>query len=267
MTILITGGTGRLGGELIGQAVGREVVATYHHRAPAEAAGVDWRWLDIRRQTDVNALIEELRPAAVIHTAYVQSDWTSTADGAVYVAAAAAVVGARLVHVSSDLVFSGRNSPYDEDAVPDPITPYGAAKAAAETAIKVIHPSAVIARTSLIIGRSTFPQEVLVHALAEGTRQGGLFTDNIRCPVHVSDLAAALLELMESGHVGVAHLGGAEALSRYHLGLLIAKRDGLDPARLARGSCPSDIRLDSTRTQRLLKTRLRGATEALLGPR
>ncbi|HEY5456666.1 MAG TPA: sugar nucleotide-binding protein [Acidothermaceae bacterium] len=83
-------------------------------------------------------------------------------------------------------------------AVPDPTTPYGAAKAAAETAIKGITPAAIIARTSLIIGDGNYPHERFVHALAFGAVGGVLFTDDVRCPVHVSDLARALLEFARS---------------------------------------------------------------------
>jgi dTDP-4-dehydrorhamnose reductase len=208
-------------------------------------------------------LVRDTRPEAVIHTAFRQADWATTADGTAHLAVAAEAVGAHLVHVSSDAVFSGSNSPYDEAAAPDPVTPYGAVKAAAETAVGAIAPGALIARTSLIIGGGRSPYESLVHELANGSRQGMLFTDNLRCPVHVSDLAAAPLELMESGHAGTAHLGGAEAVSRHQLGCLIATRDGLDPADLPAGSRPSDIRLDSTETQRLLRSRLRGASEFL----
>ncbi|MFF6914401.1 sugar nucleotide-binding protein [Streptomyces sp. NPDC012466] len=64
----------------------------------------------------------------------------------------AARQGVRLVHVSSDAVFSGARVHYAESCLPDPITPYGAAKAAAETGILAVHPEAVVARTSLIIG-------------------------------------------------------------------------------------------------------------------
>jgi dTDP-4-dehydrorhamnose reductase len=49
-------------------------------------------------------------------------------------------------------VFSGARVHYDESCLPDPITPYGAAKAAAETGILAVHPEAVVARTSLILG-------------------------------------------------------------------------------------------------------------------
>jgi dTDP-4-dehydrorhamnose reductase len=208
----------------------------------------------------------------VINAAYQQQDWASTADGAIHLAIAADKVGARLVHVSSDAVFSGTAVRYPETAVPDPITPYGAAKAAAETAIRIISPAAVIARTSLIIGDHGSPQERLVHALAGGEATGGLFTDDVRCPIHVTDLAAALLELASSDQAGVQHVAGVDAVNRHELGVLIARRDGLDPAslptRTRAGSGiagPLDVRLDCTATQRRLHTRLRGATEFLAG--
>jgi dTDP-4-dehydrorhamnose reductase len=183
-------------------------------------------------------------------------------------------VGARLVHVSSDAVFSGQATRYDETSPPDPITPYGAAKAAAETAIKALHPTAVIARTSLIIGDGDSPQEAYVHALASGAASGVLFTDDVRCPVHVSDLAAALRELASSPYAGIHHVAGADAVTRHTLGLLIARRDGLDETRLptglrARTGPPGalDVRLDCAMTQSRLTTRLRGVREFLAAGR
>ncbi|WP_152361034.1 SDR family oxidoreductase [Microlunatus speluncae] len=273
MNLLVVGGSGLLGRELVRQssAAGDRVVASYLTRA-ADSAGADWRPLDLRDRPAVDQLLAAVRPDVVINAAYQQHDWASTADGAIQLAVAAAAVGARLVQVSSDAVFSGTAVRYPETAVPDPITPYGAAKAAAESAIKIISPSAVIARTSLIIGDHDSPQERLVHALAGGEATGGLFTDDIRCPVHVTDLAAALLELGRSGQSGVKHVAGAEAVSRHELGVLIARRDGLDPAslptRTRAGSGiagPLDVRLDCTATQQQLRTRLRGATEFLAG--
>jgi dTDP-4-dehydrorhamnose reductase len=174
--------------------------------------------------------------------------------------------------VSSDAVFSGASVRYNENCVPDPTTPYGAAKAAAETAVKGITPTAVVARTSLIVGDGGSLHEKLVHALAAGTTTGVLFTDDMRCPVHVSDLAAALLELAESPYSGVHHVAGADAISRYELGVLIARRDRLNEAALAMGRRadtdlpgPVAVRLDCAMTQRRLATRLRGAREFLLG--
>ncbi|MBB5790740.1 sugar nucleotide-binding protein [Jiangella mangrovi] len=273
MRILVVGGSGFLGGELIRRSIaaGLDVVATYRRRSgTGSGSGLDWRPLDIRRRSDVVALLAAVSPDVVVNAAYVQADWTTTADGAAHVAVAAADAGARLVHVSSDAVFSGAAVVYDELSVPDPVNAYGAAKAAAETVVKAVAPSSVIARTSLIVGDGGSPHERFVHDLAAGRRSGVLFTDDICCPVHVSDLASALLELAVSDRSGVCHVAGADALSRYELGLLVAQRDGLDPDLLTTGTRaalgppgPLDVRLDCRSTQQHLRTRLRGAREFL----
>ncbi|GAA3133175.1 SDR family oxidoreductase [Streptosporangium carneum] len=271
MRFLIVGGSGFLGGELARQcsAAGHEVTATYLAR-PGEIAGVEWSPLDVRRREDVDALVSAFRPEVVINAAYRQADWATTATGAANVALAASAAGGRLVHVSSDAVFSGAAIRYDETCVPDPISPYGAAKAAAETVVSAIAPTAVTARTSLIIGDGGSPHEALVHSLATGRAQGVLFTDEVRCPVHVADLAAALLELAASEYHGIHHVAGSDAMSRYELGLLIARRDGLDADRLPSGlradsgvPGPIDVRLECGMTQRRLRTRLRGARRFL----
>ncbi len=258
MRILVTGGrTGYLGRHVVRAAVGHDVVAV---------GSVD---ADLRDRGAVVGLVARHRPDAIVHTAYVQSDWQVTAGGAVNVALAAAAHGARLVLVSSDAVFSGGRGTYDETADPDPITPYGAAKAAAETAALAVCADAVVARTSLILGDGTSQHEALVHALAAG-RDGGLFEDERRCPVHVADLATALVELASTSYVGVLHCAGADAMSRYELGRAIARRDGLDAGALRATSRavlgvpgPIDVRLDSSRAARVLTTRLRGAREFL----
>jgi dTDP-4-dehydrorhamnose reductase len=245
------------------------VTATCHASAPPSAEA-GWHRLEVRRLDDVAGLVRAIRPEVMVNAAYGKADWAVTADGAAHVALAAAAAGARLVHVSSDAIFSGAAARYDEASPPDPVSPYGAAKAAAETAVRAIVPDAVIARTSLIIGDGDSLHERLVHALASGDAPGLLYADEVRCPVHVTDLAAALLELAAAPASGICHVAGADAVSRYELGLLIAARDGLDPAKLPSGPRPASARpgplavvLDCTATQARLTTRLRGAREFL----
>ncbi|MFE7271895.1 SDR family oxidoreductase [Streptomyces sp. NPDC057623] len=274
MTVLIIGGSGFLGTELVRQAVeaGHETAATFATTQPGTPSGTAWHPLDVRDQARVAEVIREVGASVVINTSSTRADWAVTADGAVRVALAAVEQGCRLVHVSSDAVFSGSRVHYDETCLPDPVTPYGAAKAAAETGVRLVAPGAVVARTSLIIGYGRSVHERAVLDLAAGTREGVLFTDDIRCPVHVEDLAAALWELALSDAAGVFHVAGPDALSRYDLGVLIAGREGADAARLPTGRRadtvppgPLDVRLDGRITQQRLRTRIRGAHEFLTG--
>ncbi|WP_329214694.1 sugar nucleotide-binding protein [Streptomyces sp. NBC_00683] len=274
MTVLIVGGSGFLGTELVEQAraAGHTTVATYATK-PGEASPTAWYPLDLRDAGSLDTVMAEVRPQLVINASSGAADWATTAEGPIRLAMVAARYGTRMVHVSSDAVFSGANVHYDESSLPDPVTPYGAAKAAAETGVLAVHPTAAVARTSLIIGHGRSLHEKLVHDLAAGARDGALFTDDIRCPVHVTDLAASLLELGAADATGLHHLAGRDAVSRHELGTLIAQRDGLDASRLptalrANSTLPGalDVRLDSRATQRALRTTLRGARQFLEHP-
>ncbi|MER7460151.1 sugar nucleotide-binding protein [Micromonospora sp. NPDC126480] len=270
MRLLVVGASGFLGGEVCRQAVtaGERVVGTYHAGAVA-VPGVAARWLDVTDRSAVRALLAEVRPDAVIATPYRYDDWSVTADGAAHVAYAAAEVGARLVHLSSDALHAGRPTPYRDDEPPTPVFPYGAAKAAAETAVRAIDPAAVLVRTSLIVGEGSKQIQLCLDALAG---RATLFTDELRCPVDVRDLAAAVLELTRSEVAGPLNVAGPEAVSRAEMGLLVAARLGLDPAGLKTGTSvgaglhrPTEVRLDSSRAAELLRTRLRGISELLAG--
>jgi dTDP-4-dehydrorhamnose reductase len=280
MRILVVGATGLLGSRVARQAAdaGWTVIGTYFRDAArrrdilaaAETAATATERLDIRDSAAVAELIRSVRPDVVVNCAAGRDDWRVIADGAAYVALATAAQGARLIHVSSDALFSGRDVDYDESARPDPVYRYGAAKAAAETAVTAIAPAAAVVRTSLILGDGDGQHEILTRDLIAGRVRGALFTDMIRKPVHAADLAAALLELAAGDYRGILNVAGPEHINRYDLGLLIARRDGLDPARIPAATIagsglhlPTDVRLRTDRAVALLRTRLRGVHEFL----
>jgi dTDP-4-dehydrorhamnose reductase len=267
MRTLVVGASGHLGGEVarLASTSGAEVHGT-------STTGADgWSRLDITDRQAVHALVSRVRPQLVVNTAYRADSWAICADGAAHVALAAAEAGARLVHVSTDAVHGGRPEPYADDAPPTPVYRYGAAKAAAETAVAAIDPAAALVRTSLIVGDERSKQVQLALNLTTGRTGGALFTDEYRCPIDATDLAAAILELAENGYSGLINVAGPQPLSRADLGRLVATRHGLDPAAVpvctiaegGMGPRPGRILLDSSRATGLLKTPLRTVREAL----
>lgn len=272
MTLLVFGGSGYLGGEVCRQAIaaGSTAAATYH-RAPGETPHARWHRVDVRDRAAVDRLVDAVRPQVVVSTAYAHAEWAVTATGAAHVAAAAARVGARLVHVSSDAVHGGRTEPYGEDADPTPVYAYGAAKAAAETAVRLVAPAAAVVRCSLIIGPDARSKQVALCLDALEPRSGvRLFRDEVRAPVGVGDLAAAVLELAEGDYAGVLNVAGPEPLNRVELGELVARAHGFDPGALRSSTIaesgltrPATVVLDTTRAHDVLKTRFRPAAQIL----
>ncbi|CAA9532969.1 MAG: dTDP-4-dehydrorhamnose reductase [uncultured Thermoleophilia bacterium] len=238
--LLITGGSGYLGAELVRQAAaaGHDVRATYHRRPLDDPGAVR---LDVRDPTAVDAVLDELRPDVVIHTAYVLDGPEAravTTDGAVHVARAAARVGAALAHLSTDLVFPGdRDEPWTEADALRPVLAYGEAKADAERLVGAAHPAALVVRTSLLYGgpgsaAGAGSHERLILDVAEGRRDWRFFEDELRSPAGVADVAAAVLEALGRGLSGPLHLAGSDTVSRLDFARLVARAWGADPAGL-----------------------------------
>jgi dTDP-4-dehydrorhamnose reductase len=250
VTLLVIGGSGYLGGELL--------------RCAPDAPAPSSTDLDIRDEAAVPAFLGALRPRAVINTAYRRDERAVTCEGAINVARAAATVGARLVQVSTDLVFDGeKGSPYVEEDAPAPLSDYGRDKADAEVAVLEACPDAAVVRTSLIYGGpEPGPQERLAVS-----QSAAFFTDEVRSPIQVGDLAAALLELAATDHAGLLHVAGADAISRHELATLLSG----GPVRAASLADsdevrPPDCSLSIDRARELLATPLRGAREVLKDP-
>ncbi len=241
MRIHVTGATGFLGSELLRRAPG----ATGDRVEVLDAAAV-------------RELLTDVRPDVVIHTAYRQDGELArqiVVDGSENVARASVGVGARLIHLSTDVIFDGlKGSAYVEDDPPSPCTAYGRAKAEAEVRVAAVSVDALIVRTSLIVGGPG--HDPSKHELAALDPDASFYDDEIRSPVQVGDLAAALLELASLDVSGPLNVAGGDDVSRAELAELAAAR----PVRRlsAPPGRPLDCALDSSRARNLLRTELRG---------
>jgi dTDP-4-dehydrorhamnose reductase len=246
-----------------------QVHYTYYRNDPlALGSATSVNLLD--RET-VLTFVQAQAPDVIIHLAGSNRPSNMEAvilEGTDNIVEAAGLVEARLIHLSSDVVFDGRHGPYVESDPVNPVHAYGRAKAAAEAAVKT-HANHVIIRTSLIYGL-----EVMDHStrwIGDSLRSGKevtLFEDQWRSPIWVDSLSQACLEMVESDFRGILHVAGEQAMTRADFGLKLLDWWGIGQRDCLRiGSSddrwPKDCRLDISRAKNQLATELPGVDEVL----
>ena len=172
----------------------------------------------------------------------------------------ASTTGARLIHISTDVVHDGTRAPYADAAAVSPLNAYAASKAQAEAEVLRANSDALVVRTSLIYGLETMDRGTAGFAdRLAGGEPVRLFHDVIRQPIGVDDLSTALLRLLSleiSGHLNIA---GRQALSRESFGRRmldfwqVPDRHKVEAVAAAEISAriPLDLRLDLSRAESL----------------
>lgn len=305
---LVTGATGFLGAHVVAAAVarnrlqgtfadplgrlvvaaGRDVALAPRYSTPRDAA----QWIAVDLLAELPAFLARVDPCEVIHCAALSRARDCQADPERAQRTNAALAGelaawcqahaARLVHVSTDLVFGRVDAPrggFREDDEPAPVSVYGETKLAGERAVLAAHPAAVVARLPLLYGdsagRALGASDTLLAAV-ERDEVPPLFVDEFRTPLEVTTAARALVELLDKDTRGVLHVAGPERISRHALGLAVLEAMGLaradaeanvravEQATLDTGAPRSrDVSLDARRAARLLATPLHGVTRGL----
>ncbi|HXV74889.1 MAG TPA: dTDP-4-dehydrorhamnose reductase [Candidatus Polarisedimenticolaceae bacterium] len=282
--ILVVGGSG-----LLGEALQSELAAR-GRRSSAPTR----RQLDLTDPRRVDAWLDRHRPAAVINAA-AYSDVTRAErpdqceqvfllnrDAPADLALRCRRRGIAFVYISTDFVFDGTaNRPYVEGDEPRPLQVYGRSKLAGERAVSRAHPESLIVRTSTLFGPGRRPRPHYVDAVLAQARKGGrveVVRQPVSSPTFTSDLAAALVELVDRGSTGVLHLVNDGACSRLELARAAVRIVGFaERVEVVERPTPDDgpqrpaySVLDTTELAARLGRRLRSWDEALaayLAPR
>jgi dTDP-4-dehydrorhamnose reductase len=153
------------------------------------------------------------------------------ADAVGHLSAACELVGAHLVHVSTDYVFDGTlDRPYREDDATNPRSVYGKSKLAGEHAAGA---AAAVVRTSWVCGEHGDNMVKLVLRLAADPTRALAFVDDQRGhPTFTADLAPALRLLAADRRVGIHHVTNQGAVSWYEFVREILAASGHDPDRV-----------------------------------
>ncbi|MGG5809981.1 dTDP-4-dehydrorhamnose reductase [Falsiroseomonas sp. CW058] len=294
MRILVAGREGQVARALVARLApdGHEVTAL----EPPE--------LDLTRREGIAAAVRAARPALVVNAAaYTAVDRAEddaalahavNRDGAGWLAAEAAAIGAPFVHFSTDYVFDGRKgAPYVETDAPSPLGVYGASKEAGERAVLAANPRSAVLRTAWVCSAdgANFVKTML--RLGAERDELRVVADQHGAPTFAADLAEAVARMMPrllsapagDEAFGLFHLSGAPHTTWHDFAAAILDgaaargrpRPRLVPIATAdyptRAARPADGRLDCTRIGRVhgiapadWRDSLARCLDALVGP-
>ncbi|MDF7676624.1 dTDP-4-dehydrorhamnose reductase [Neisseriaceae bacterium ESL0693] len=209
MRILLTGAKGQIGRCL-------------KDRLPEEweLIASDSKTLDITEAHNVSSMVKTFEPDIIVNAAaYTQVDQAETeaarafainATGTLNLANAAKAIDARLIHLSTDMVFDGRQSmPITEATAPDPVNVYGKSKLAGELLALNAHVDTTIIRTAWVFSEygHNFVRTILTTALKQQTI--AVVADQVSCPTYAGDVAEAIIQMIHMHHVrGLWHFCG-----------------------------------------------------------
>ncbi len=243
--LLVTGASGLLGASvlLLAREQGRGAVGLCHtHRI--HVPGLSVFDVDLTDTATTRETLVQLRPAAVVHCAAgTNVDWCEdhpdeteriNVHASSFLAAVAAELNLRFVHVSTDSVFDGRQSFYLETDEAAPLNVYAASKLRAEQEVFRHNSSALIVRTNIYgwnVQKKQSLAEWIVGRLAKGKEVPG-FVDVYFTPILANDLAEILLAMLDRGLTGVYHVAGSQRVSKYEFAKQAAIMAGFEPERV-----------------------------------
>lgn len=255
MKILLTGANGLLGQKLVAllarQQPGVVLVATGRGRSRLAEWYPDLRFvaLDVTDAGQVQCVLAQERPTHVIHTAAMtnvdeceldqEACWQQNVAATAHLAATCAAQGVHLTHLSTDFIFDGGAGPLTEEAVPAPISHYGASKLAAE---QVVRDTAglrwAIARTVLVYGVLRGGGRTNIVLWVRDSLRAGrpikVVDDQWRTPTLAEDLAQGCWLLARHSAEGVYNICGDELLTPHAMALRVADYFELDKSLIER---------------------------------
>jgi dTDP-4-dehydrorhamnose reductase len=211
--VLVTGASGMLGSDVVPTLAGAGLDVFARQKSE----------LDITNDAAIVRAFHEIRPEIVVNcAAFTNVDACETdpqafevnAEGVHRLADHCMRQGARLVQISTDFVFDGqKQEPYAEDDAVAPLSAYGRSKREGEEAALAV-PASLVVRGSWLFGRGGWNFiEAILKQVEGGKRRLTVVTDQRGRPTSTTDLAQAILALLEIGATGIYHFANRGEVS------------------------------------------------------
>lgn len=243
MNILITGGTGLLGKSLIETNIyPNNIWAVYFGKySMVDAPRVAYLNADICDKAALDKIFDKSRPGVVIHMAgianvdYCEKEyrcaWHLNVDATEIIVELCKKYDVKILFVSTNAVFDGKNAPYSEDDKPCPVNSYGRMKLEGEGIIKASGLRYLLVRPILMYGRNNRNERLntatwLIQVLKKEERVN-IVNDVYENPLFSRNCAEIMWQLLEFNKEGVYHIAGRDTVNRYEFAKIIAEVFGL----------------------------------------
>ena len=244
--MLVIGGTSLLGYKLLSNTNDFELYASYNKNL-INLKNVETLKIDITNIKNCEKILN-LKPDIIINTAAItnvdycekfeKNAFDVNVTGTKNIAKIAEKLGSKLIHISTDAVFSGSKKFYVEEDKPNPISIYGKTKLESEKIISKVNDS-VILRPSVLFGWIPF-EYIKTKDESRKTMNFGLWVidqlyknnkmsivnDQINTPTLADNLAENIIEIIKKDLTGIFHLSGLSCISRLDFSKKIAKTFG-----------------------------------------
>lgn len=242
--VLITGANGLLGQKLVDIYANKDVdfypTARGECRHPLKNS-LQYHSMDITNKEQVMEVIQNIKPDCIINTAAMtnvdecESKKEACLDLNVhavqYLVDAANAVNAHFIHLSTDFIFDGKNGPYKEEAIPNPLSFYGESKWKGEKIVQEQCATWSIARTVLVYGLVHDMSRSNIVLWAKGAleekKEINVVDDQYRTPTLAEDLANGVYLIENSKSEGVFNISGKDFMNIYELVERVAKHFNL----------------------------------------
>ena len=206
MKVFVTGAKGQLGYDVVNEL----------NKRGHEAIGVDIDELDITKEQDVYAMLDEVKPDGVIHCAA----WTAVDDaednydkvmevnakGTEYIAKACKKLDVPMIYISTDYVFNGEGTtPWKPDDKREPLNVYGESKYRGELAVEELLEEYYIVRIAWVFGHNGHNFVDTMLNLGKTHDELTVVDDQIGTPTYTYDLARLLVDMIETDKYGNYH--------------------------------------------------------------
>jgi dTDP-4-dehydrorhamnose reductase len=235
--LIITGVNGLLGQKLLEQGNNKYTVLGIDiQEAPFnKKTKFKYHQLDITKRRQLKELVSSYQPDYIVNTAAMtdvdgcetlkEKCWKINVEAVENLIYAVRKTGTKIIQLSSDYVFDGKNGPYSETSVPKPLGYYGKSKLASENLLISAEIESAIVRTMVLYGDGIEIRPNFVTWLIEKLKNGEslkIVNDQFGNPTLVDDLAGAIFKVIERKKWDLYHVSGSELIDRYNFALKVA---------------------------------------------